>query len=251
MRISEFDGKCYAITGACSGIGIDMVRKLDKAGARLLLLEKSEEQFSRLNGKLQGKIHKMTALDLSETPEALFDIILETARDWGPFSGGIHYAATCFYSPLKVLTMEQIDNIMRVNVAGAMFLAKALSDYRIREERGGSIIFIGSVAGLEGEKGVSLYSASKAALISLTRSLALEVAPLSIRVNCISPGWIYTPMVEMMSDLYVDGLEKIETEHPLGLGTPEDISNTVSFLLSERSRWITGTNMVVDGGYLA
>ena len=105
---------------------------------------------------------------------------------------------------------------------------------------------------MTGQAGVSAYSASKGALISLTKSLALELAGENIRVNCVAPGVVNTEMSDklfsFMTEQQIEGIKKM---HPLGFGTPRDVANAISFLLADTSRWITGSVLVVDGGYTA
>jgi len=114
-----------------------------------------------------------------------------------------------------------------------------------------SIIFISSVMGMAGETGKSLYSMTKGALIAGVRSLAIELAPRNIRVNCISPGVVESPMSKnAVYSRNEDALNKIKAFHPLGLGQPEDVANACIYLLSDAAKWVTGTNLIVDGGYL-
>ena len=119
-------------------------------------------------------------------------------------------------------------------------------------EDGGSIVFISSVMGVVGENGKTLYSMTKGALISAVKSMSVELAPRKIRVNAISPGMVETPMSKnAIYSRNEESLDKLRKMHPLGFGKPEDVANASVFLLSDASRWITGTNLIVDGGYLA
>jgi NAD(P)-dependent dehydrogenase (short-subunit alcohol dehydrogenase family) len=115
--------------------------------------------------------------------------------------------------------------------------------------RGGSIIFLSSIMSLISTQTNGMYTGTKAALAAIAKTIALEVAPNKIRVNSISPGFVRTPMldfIEMQSDIHV-----AEANHPLGFGEPGDVANAILFLLSNASRWITGTNLIIDGGYCA
>ncbi|MEY8198968.1 MAG: SDR family oxidoreductase, partial [Colwellia sp.] len=117
---------------------------------------------------------------------------------------------------------------------------------------GTSLVFITSVAAVCGEPAISTYSASKAALIGLSRSLASELSRNNIRVNCIAPGHVETEMaMEFSKQLTEEQLKSIEDKHPLGLGRPEDVAHAAAFLVSDLSRWVTGTTLFVDGGYSA
>jgi NAD(P)-dependent dehydrogenase (short-subunit alcohol dehydrogenase family) len=115
-----------------------------------------------------------------------------------------------------------------------------------------SIVFLSSVSALTGQPALSVYCASKAALIGLAKSLALEWASLRIRVNCIAPALVRGEMAEQFrEELSPEQFREMEKLHPLGLGHPRDVANAVAFLLADTGRWITGTTLVVDGGYSA
>ena len=119
-------------------------------------------------------------------------------------------------------------------------------------EEGGSLVFITSVMATVGESGKSLYALTKGAVLAAAKSLAIELAPKNIRVNCVSPGVVVSPMSQ--KSFYSQGeetLNHIKSLHPLGLGTPEDVAAACVYLLSDAARWVTGSNLVVDGGYSA
>jgi NAD(P)-dependent dehydrogenase (short-subunit alcohol dehydrogenase family) len=147
---------------------------------------------------------------------------------------------------------EKMDEFFHANVHSAINLTRIVTKQSRKSEEGASVVFISSVMGIVGENGKSLYSMTKGALIAGARSLAIELAPRNIRVNCISPGVVESPMSKgAIYSRNEESLNKIRGMHPLGLGRPEDVANASVFLLSDASRWITGTNLIVDGGYLA
>lgn len=140
---------------------------------------------------------------------------------------------------------------MRVNVVAASALAKGFRQRGVFVE-GGSIVLLSSVMGLVGQPGQSLYSATKGALVAMTRSLALELAREQIRVNCVAPAVVMTGMSEQLKqNVSPEQFAQITAMHPLGLGRGEDVASAVAFLLADTARWITGTTLVVDGGYTA
>jgi NAD(P)-dependent dehydrogenase (short-subunit alcohol dehydrogenase family) len=173
-------------------------------------------------------------------------------RKVGKIAGIVHCAGVSTTLPLRVVTEDKLGTLSRVNVFGPLLLTRALTNPSVLCPDGASVVFVASVMGVVGEVGKSLYSLTKGALIAAARSLALELAPKKIRVNCVSPGVVVTPMSK--GSVYgqtEEAWERVRSLHPLGLGTPEDVANTCLFLLCDEARWITGANFVVDGGYTA
>jgi dihydroanticapsin dehydrogenase len=174
--------------------------------------------------------------------------------NYGQLDVLLNNAGIELYRPLVETEEEDWDQILAVNVKG-IYLCSKHAIPRMAETGGGSIINIASVAGLVGFPGLSAYNASKGAVVVLTKNMALESAPQRIRVNCICPGVIQTPMIDRLCEAMGD----YETQqqgflrmHPLGrLGTPQDIANATLYLASEESSFVTGTALVVDGGFTA
>jgi NAD(P)-dependent dehydrogenase (short-subunit alcohol dehydrogenase family) len=152
---------------------------------------------------------------------------------------------------LRALTPEDVDSVMRINFAAALALSAGFRQRGVCAPQG-SLVFVASVMGLVGSPARSVYSASKGALIAMTKSLALELAHEGIRVNCVAPGFVRSSMFEELTGTVPpDQIAAIEAAHPLGLGQPRDVAHAIAFLLAQTSRWITGTTLVVDGGYTA
>ncbi|MFD0700098.1 SDR family NAD(P)-dependent oxidoreductase [Myroides pelagicus] len=243
----SLEGKTILITGASSGIGLACVELLDKMGANLVLIGRSREKLESIRLTSKGKHHLVSVdvTDYEEVNKALSSLNLI-------YDGIIHSAGISTTLPLKYINPANIDKFMQTNVYGAVNLTKLVTGMKFRNKEGMSVVFISSVMGIVGESGKTIYSLTKGALISGSKSLALELASKKIRVNCISPGVVETPMsgnaVYAKSE---DAYSRVEKLHPLGLGKPEDIANTCVFLLSDEARWITGTNVIVDGGYTA
>lgn len=238
------------VTGASSGIGRETAVLLSKLGACLILVGRNEEQLIKTRSLLDGTEHHISVFDLSNCDKILH-WIKDISSETGPLHGLVHSAGVQFTRPLRIMNGENFEELMRVNVTAAMFLAKAFRQKGVFVP-GGSLVYLSSVMGLVGQSGQSAYSASKGALISLAKSLALELSRENIRVNCIAPAMVNTEMSDkMFEQLTPEQVSQIKSMHPLGLGQPSDVANAIAFLLADTARWITGTTLVVDGGYTA
>jgi NAD(P)-dependent dehydrogenase (short-subunit alcohol dehydrogenase family) len=170
----------------------------------------------------------------------------------GKISGFVHSAGIESTLPINNVKPEYYDKFFSTNVISAFEITKIISKKKYLSSEGASIVFISSIMGLLGQPGKTVYCSSKGALISGCKALALELASKGIRVNCILPAIIKTEMTsKLFCSLSEESVNSIIKMHPLGLGNPEDVSNACIFLLSGASKWITGTNLIVDGGYSA
>lgn len=246
----DLSGRCVLVTGASSGIGRETALLLSQLNARVILVGRSRERLEAACQQLQGAGHRVEPFDLSalqEVPAWLKRLTAET----GPLAGLVHSAGVQNVLPLRVLTAERIEALFRINVSAAVMLAKGFC-HKGCGQPGGSIVFVSSIAALAGRPGATAYSASKAALVALARSAALELAKDRIRVNCVAPGLVQTKMLEQLREwLPPENFTALEAQHPLGLGNPRDVAYAIAFLLADASRWITGTTLVVDGGFTA
>ena len=246
----DIDGKHFLVTGASSGIGRAASVLLSQLGARLTLVGRSEERLSETKQMLKGSDHSVERKDLSQA-DAIPAWMKGIAQESGPLNGLVHSAGIQAVNPVRFLKDEDFSHIMNVNVSSAVQLAKGFRQKGVKGEAG-CLVLIGSVVGIVGQAGIVAYSASKGAICSLTRSLAIEFAPEGIRVNCVAPGIVKTEMTEdFKSRLSQDQFRSLVKMYPLGIGEPEDVANAIVFLLSNAARWITGSTLVVDGGYTA
>ena len=247
----QMSGRTVLVTGASAGIGRCTAVLLSQLGARVVLLARSQPRLEQTAALLEGSGHLVVAFDLAgldAIPRCLGDLVTQT----GPLDGLVHCAGMGSLMPLRALTMQHLDAVMRVNFHAAVALTTTLCRKRMRQAHA-SVVLVASVAGLLGVPARSAYGASKGALIAFARSAALEMAKTGLRINCVAPAFVKTEMYEgSLSALTPEQLEKlIEATQPLGLGDPIDVANAIAFLLADTGRWITGSVLAVDGGYTA
>jgi NAD(P)-dependent dehydrogenase (short-subunit alcohol dehydrogenase family) len=246
----DLSGRVMLVTGASSGIGRDTALLLSQLGARLVLVGRDSGRLEGAVSELAGGGHIIEPFDLA-VAEEIPRWIKSVVSNVGPLSGAVHCAAANSHRPLRILDVAKFEEIQRINVTASMMLAKGFRQKGCNAA-GGSLVFLSSVTGLVGLPGVAAYASSKAAVIGLTRTLALELAPEHIRVNCVAPAMVKTEMTEQMfQSLTAEQVTAIEAAHPLGVGSPRDVAHAIAFLLSDAARWITGSVLVVDGGYTA
>jgi NAD(P)-dependent dehydrogenase (short-subunit alcohol dehydrogenase family) len=242
----------YLITGAASGMGRAAAIYLSKLGAKLLLVDINEEQLeiTRHLCKSETPISAIS-LDLTDTIQ-MREFITTDINKFGKLNGMVHCAGLPYIAPLKVISEDTAMKIFKINTYAGLEIAKLFISKKIFTGEYGSIIFISSVYGLVGSSANVGYAMTKGAVQSITKSLAIELAPRKIRVNCIAPGFIKTEMSEQIyhkfdteHDVYIEHL------HPLGWGTPNDIAGAIAFLFSDMSKWITGSILNIDGGFTA
>ena len=249
--ILNFTGKRILVTGAASGIGKATALLLSKLGANLILVDVNKEGLEALRPNI-NETDYLLQVDLSNTTQ-LIASIEDAIKIVGPLDGMALVAGMLYAVPLKFVKEEIWEKIEKVNLYSTIELAKLFTKKGIRPiGSGGSIVTVSSYCGQVGTASNVCYSATKAGLIGVTRALAIELAPKDIRVNSVSPGTVMTEMVKKdaygADEEYVRNLESL---HPLGLGTPDDIANAIVFLLSDMSKWMTGAILNVDGGYTA
>lgn len=243
-------GKTYLITGAASGIGRSIAILLSSFGAKLILLDKNKEGLVDAAKKCISDIYLIEYDLLDHT--TLKESIISASKDFAKIDGFVHVAGIPYISPLKSISAELCDKVYKINTYSAIELAKICTNRNVLSGEGGSIVFISSVYGLVGSSANVGYAMSKSALIGITKSLAIELAPKNIRVNCVAPGFIATDMLSKVSNSFdANYTSNLDSLHPLGLGKAEDIANSVLFLLSDMAKWITGTILSVDGGFTA
>jgi NAD(P)-dependent dehydrogenase (short-subunit alcohol dehydrogenase family) len=247
----DMQGRLVLVTGASSGLGRETAILLSELNARVALSGRNRERLEETLSRMTGGGHRIDPFDLNET-DAIPDWIKRVTAEAGPLGGLVHSAGVVTVLPAQAASTARVESLMRTNVTSAIMLVKAFRRSGCALEGSGIVLF-SSVAGIAGVPGLSIYSASKAALIGFSRSAAVELAAAGLRINCVAPGTIETSMVDRSREMTQtqEQHEAMKSKHPLGFGHPRDVAHAAAFLLADTGRWITGTTLVVDGGYSA
>ena len=244
--------KCVVITGASSGIGKQTAIICSRMGARVALFGRNEERLSDVLELMEGEGHRYFSFDITDDNQlevALADVF----NTMGMVDGFVHSAGIQKILPFKLTNPEIFNNQFKVNVLAGFESCRIMLRKNYFNPAGSSIVLISSINGVIGAAGQVAYSTSKGAVISGAKSLAIELAPRNIRVNSISPGMVEnTKMTKgLINQLSSEWEVKNKAEYPLGWVSAEDIANSCVFLLSRASQKITGTNIILDGGFSA
>lgn len=244
----SLENKIIVVTGASSGIGRQCAIDCSKMGAKVILIARNEERLQDTLQSLEGSGHTYYSFDLNKIEE-IKNLVIRIINENGKIDGFIHAAGIEKTLPLKLLKPEDYIHIYKVNTLSAFEFIRLFNDRKYFKVKG-HIVLISSITAIIGRGGVTAYAASKGAMVSAVHTMAIELAKKDICINCVSPGTILTPLMEnVLSTLSEEDREKRIDGFPLGLGQTVDISNACIYLLSEASRWITGQNLIVDGGY--
>ncbi|ORC36643.1 3-oxoacyl-[acyl-carrier-protein] reductase [Marispirochaeta aestuarii] len=240
------EGKKALVTGGAQGIGKEIVMKFLAEGASVHYCDLAEGPFkaemdAAAKGDATVTFHKANITDENEVKALIKEITADGKLDILVNNAGITRDGMVFR-----MSLDQWESVLKVNLTGAFLVAREVSAFMAMKQKSGSIINMASVVGQMGNAGQTNYSASKAGLIGFTKSLAKETAKRNVRVNAVAPGFIETAMTDKLTeDVKADYARAI----PLGrMGSPEDIANTVLYLASDLSSYITGQVIRVDGG---
>jgi NAD(P)-dependent dehydrogenase (short-subunit alcohol dehydrogenase family) len=254
--MGRVDGKVAVVTGGALGIGRSACLLLAREGARVAITDVRDEDGQGLVKELEraGGQARYWHLDVTKEPEvrATFDGVAEA---FGPVTVLVNNAGIAGVNkPTHEITEAEWDAVMAVNVKGVFFCTKYAVP-QMRRARGGSVINLSSIYGLVGAADSPPYHASKGAIRLMSKTDALLYAGDRIRVNSVHPGFIWTPMVEGHLRTLGDpagARRQLEALHPIGhLGEPDDVGYAILYLASDESRFVTGSELVVDGGYTA
>ena len=241
----SLEGKTILVTGASSGIGRGIAVTCSKMGAAVVVNGRNEQKLHETLSLMEGGNHVVAAGDLTDA-KAITALVHALPK----LDGIVHCAGIGERILCKNVVEEDIDKLMNVNYkAPVMFQTEILKQKRIN--KGGSIVFVASIASDSPSIGNALYAASKGAVIGYANCLELELAPRQIRVNCISPAMVWTDLI-FKGGVTEEELRVDEQKYPLKrYGTPEDVANLAIYLLSDASAWMTGSNIKITGGKLS
>lgn len=238
------------VTGAARGIGFEVARRFLAEGSQLFLCDRDGEKLAEAAAQLSSDGEVGSAVcDVGQEDQV--ESMAAAAKDFlGRVDVLVNNAGVAAIAPVLSETAPEWDEILRVNLRGCFLVARAVGA-SMAQSGGGAIVNMSSTNGLVAEVGYAAYNASKAGLLLFSQTMAVELAPLGVRVNCVCPGYIVTPMSEQLDDpAFVRAY--VRENIPLGrTGTPGDVASAVAFLASEESAFITGTSLVVDGGQLS
>jgi NAD(P)-dependent dehydrogenase (short-subunit alcohol dehydrogenase family) len=241
MRLA---GHIAVITGAASGIGRACVDLFLREGAGVALLDRCHSSLPDAARCVATTVDVASAEEVHGAAEMVRNKL-------GEPNILVNCAAATAFADTLSTTEADFRSVFDVNVLGILNICQAFVP-AMRDRKCGSIVNVSSITGIVGAPGLSAYSASKGAIITLTRTMALEFAESSIRVNCVCPASVDTPLLQASFDRTADPARARELNikrHPLGhLGKPEDVANLILFLASDEASWITGGTYVIDGG---
>jgi 3-oxoacyl-[acyl-carrier protein] reductase len=245
----DLTGQVALVTGASQGLGRAVAVELGRAGARVACVARNVEKLAetvQLIVDAGGEAEAMSC-DVTST-ESVEAVMEQTLEKWEKIDILVNNAGITRDTLLPRMTDEEFDDVIATNLKGAFLFTRAATQRMLRA-RYGRVINMSSVSGISGNAGQTNYSASKAGLIGMTRSLSRELAKRNITVNAIAPGFIETDMTTVLGELVI---EEVTKQIPMRrMGQPADIAAMVLFLASEGAAYVTGQVLVVDGGLTA
>ncbi len=247
MINENFSNKKILVTGATSGIGLGISRMLNEYKAQLTISGRNQTKLNKISNEFELSnlnFNKGILADVCNLED-----ISNLVQEIDTLDGLVLNAGIIDYTPAKLITEKKVIDLFYTNVFSNFFLVQKLLHSK-KIKKGASIVIISSIAAKVGVPGTSIYAASKGALNSYAKVLASELSLQNIRVNVVSPGVVKTDLIENTNVTSDFQMSNLSTKYPLGLGEIIDIVYLVQFLLSENSKWMTGSNIDIDGGYL-
>lgn len=244
-HLFSLEDKKILVTGASSGIGKGIALRLAEQDAAIVVVGRNKNRLETTLGELHNKNQNHQMFDLDLTSNESLDALVATLE---PLDGIVLNAGAVKLAPIAFIQDEVLDQLFEINIKSSIRLVQRLVRAK-KIKKGGSIVFISSIATQKTTVGNAVYNASKGAVNAFVKSLALEMASKNIRSNAILPGFIPTSILES-EGLSEEALEAHKKNYPLGrYGTPDDVANLAVYLLSDASSWMTGSLINLDGGF--
>ena len=247
----DLKNKVIFVSGATSAIGMGIALECARAGASLILSGRDPDRLQKSASMIGSSVAHCLVMDLEDI-DGIAASITELHGQY-KIDGFVHAAGLHEIIPLQICKPERLMRAFTINAIAGIQLSRLMAHPKLaNSDLGASHVFISSVSSHKAEAGLLAYSSSKAALTAAVRGLAVELAPKKIRVNALTLGWVNTPAAaRTLEAMGTPKAEQYTKRYPLGLGEISDVSNGILFLLSQKSRWMTGTELIMDGGVLA
>lgn len=246
----SLEGRTVLVTGATSGIGRATAIYLSRLGARVVASGRNPERLEAVLSDLAGEGHAGRIFDLADL-DAIVPWLKALCAEHGPLNGIAHCAGVQATRPIQAIKPDFVMDVLTQNLGAALMLAQA---FRLKACHGtpASLVYVSSSAALKTAPGNVVYASSKGGIISAVKGLGVELVRDGVRVNAVAPAMVDTPMSDQFRTiLSEENFKRVVDMHPLGLGQPDDVAAAIAFLLADTSRWITGSVLCVDGGFLA
>jgi NAD(P)-dependent dehydrogenase (short-subunit alcohol dehydrogenase family) len=246
MNPFSLENKTILVTGASSGIGAQTAISASKLGATVILSARNKTKLEETLSKLEGGNHQIITADLTKQEE-----VKQLLDNLGNIDGVVHSSGIVRPFPVKFIDEKHIQEMFEINYnAPVLLMSKLFKAKKINKSA--SVVFMSSISSHFSHKGGALYSSSKAAINSYSKTIALEFSQQKIRSNVISAAMVKTAIFnEAEGVISKEMMDEHGKDYPLGFGDPEDVANAIIFLLSDASKWITGTEIIMDGGLTA
>ncbi len=244
MNPFSLDGKTILVTGASSGLGRQTAITSSQMGAKLMITGRDKARLQETFDLLEGDGHKQFIADL--TVQNDIDTLVLSLPE---LNGVVFSTGISDLSPARFITAATIEKTFSISYTASVLLTAGLLAKKRLVKKDCSLVFISSISTRYPFVGGAMYISAKAAIEAYARVLALELAPKGIRVNCVAPAFVRSPMLDQTATNYSQqAVDMIEARQILGLGEPEDVANTIVFYLSSASKWVSATSLILGGG---